>query len=58
MLDKAVEERILAAMNFEEGDRVPIWDVIDNDAVVEYLATGEEDCERAVAKGKRSVFNL
>ncbi|MBM4044339.1 MAG: hypothetical protein FJ279_04430, partial [Planctomycetes bacterium] len=30
MLDPRVERRILASMNFEEGDRVPIWDYLDN----------------------------
>jgi uroporphyrinogen decarboxylase len=50
MLDKTVEERILAAMNFEEGDRVPIWDYIDNRNIVDYLAPGVEDYDAAMVK--------
>lgn len=50
MLDPAVEARILAALNHEEGDRVPIWDFIDNRAIVDYLAPDEPDYDRAMAK--------
>lgn len=50
MLKKCVEERILAAINFEEGDRVPIWDYIDNRNIVEHLAPNEPDYNRAMVK--------
>jgi hypothetical protein len=49
-LDPIVEERITRSMNFEEGDRVPIWDYIDNTAVLEYFAPGEEDLLTANVK--------
>ena len=50
MLDKAVENRILASLNHEEGDRVPVWDYIDNRAVMEYFAPGENDYGKAMIK--------
>ncbi|MGQ9523507.1 MAG: uroporphyrinogen decarboxylase family protein [Armatimonadota bacterium] len=50
MLDPAVEHRILAALNHEEGDRVPIWDFIDNRAIVNHLAPDEPDYDRAMVK--------
>jgi len=50
MLDKAVEARIRAAMNFEEGDRVPIWDFIDNRGIVEHLAPAIDDYDAAMVK--------
>jgi len=49
-LDPAVEERILAAANFEEPDRVPIWDLIDNRAALEHFAPGETDMLKATVK--------
>jgi len=42
-LDPVVEERITRAMSFEEGDRVPIWDYIDNASVVEHFAPDAPD---------------
>jgi uroporphyrinogen decarboxylase len=50
MLDRLVEARIRAAMSFEEGDRVPIWDYIDNRAIVEHLAPGIGDYGAAMVK--------
>lgn len=49
-LDPAVEQRILHAMNFEEGDRVPIWDYMDNAAALERFAPGETDLLAANVK--------
>jgi len=49
-LDPIVEERITRSMNFEEGDRVPIWDYIDNVAVLEHFAPGELDLLAANVK--------
>ena len=46
-LDPAVEARIMAAANFEEPDRVPIWDLIDNRAALEHFAPGETDVLKA-----------
>jgi uroporphyrinogen decarboxylase len=42
-IDATVWERIRASMNFEEGDRTPIWDYLDNRAVVDYFAREGED---------------
>ena len=42
-LEPAVWERIRASMNFEEGDRVPIWDYLDNRAIVDYFAREGDD---------------
>jgi hypothetical protein len=50
MLDPIVEQRILASLHHEEGDRVPIWDFIDNRAIVEHLAPDETDPARAMVK--------
>ncbi|MCD6507679.1 hypothetical protein J7M22_13800 [Candidatus Poribacteria bacterium] len=50
MLDKAVYDRIMAALNFEEGDRVPIWDYIDNRAVYRYFAGDEPDYLKGMVK--------
>lgn len=37
-----VEARILAAADHREGDRVPIWDYIDNPPVFEHFRRGDE----------------
>lgn len=50
MLDKVVYDRIMAALNFEEGDRVPIWDYIDNRAVYRYFADDEPDYLKGMVK--------
>jgi uroporphyrinogen decarboxylase len=42
-LDDDVWLRIRAAINHEEGDRVPIWDYIDNRATVEHFQQEGED---------------
>lgn len=50
MLKRTVEARILAAMNFEEPDRVPIWDYLDNRGIVTYLAPGIADYGEAMVQ--------
>lgn len=43
MLDHLVRDRIMLAASFQEGDRVPAWDYIDNRRVLEHFAPGETD---------------
>ncbi len=43
LLDPLVRERIEKSMNFEEGDRVPIWDFIDNRAIYRHFAGDEPE---------------
>jgi hypothetical protein len=31
-------ERVMRAVRFQETDRVPIYDILDNDAVIEHYA--------------------
>lgn len=50
MLDPVVENRILAALNHEEGDRVPIWDYLDNRGVVDHICPGWENYHEAMVK--------
>lgn len=50
MLDPAVESRILKSLNHEEGDRVPIWDFLDNRAIVDYICPGWTDYHEAMVK--------
>lgn len=50
MLDPRVERRILAALNHEEADRVPIWDYIDNRGIVDHIAPGWKDYHAAMVK--------
>ena len=50
MLDKIVEERILASLNHAEGDRVPIWDYIDNRGIYEHVAGDEPDYNKGMIK--------
>lgn len=50
MLDKTVEERILKSLNHEEGDRVPIWDYIDNRGIYDYIAGDEPDYHKGMIK--------
>ncbi|MGQ9456203.1 MAG: uroporphyrinogen decarboxylase family protein [Armatimonadota bacterium] len=50
MLDPNVKSRILASLNHEEGDRVPIWDFIDNRAIVDYLVPEWTDYNEAMVK--------
>lgn len=47
LLEPRVFERVRKAMRFEEPDRVPIWDYIDNWRVREYFAPGEKDLLKA-----------
>ncbi len=39
-VDPAVTDRITKALNFEEPDRVPIWESLQNGAVYEHFAPG------------------
>jgi len=55
MLDPVVEQRIRAALNHEEGDRVPIWDYIDNRAVVDHISPGWTDYGDAMAAVYREL---
>jgi len=50
MLDPKVESRILAALNHKEGDRVPIWDVLDNRGIVDHICPGWTDYHAAMVK--------
>lgn len=50
MLDPKTENRILAALNHEEGDRVPIWDYIDNRDIVDHICPGWTDFHAAMVK--------
>jgi len=50
MLDTAVEKRILAALNFEEADRVPIWDYLDNRGIVDHICPGWTDIGDAMVR--------
>ncbi len=50
MLDPIVEARILAAIRHEEGDRVPIWDYLDNRAIVDHICPGWTDYGDAMAR--------
>jgi len=45
-----VEARIMASANHREGDRVPIWDYIDNPAVVAHFRQEGDDPDRAMAR--------
>jgi len=43
LLDPAVHDRIMKSLHHQEGDRVPIWDLIDNRPTYEHFAPGETD---------------
>ena len=49
-VDPDVEARIMAAGNHEEGDRVPIWDYIDNPAVYHHFRREGEEPEVSMAR--------
>jgi len=50
MLDPKVEARILAALNHEEGDRVPIWDYLDSRGIVDHICPGWQDYGAAMVQ--------
>ncbi|MFQ3549089.1 MAG: uroporphyrinogen decarboxylase family protein [Armatimonadota bacterium] len=50
MLDPVVEKRIMSALNHEEGDRVPIWDVLDNRGIVDHICPGWTNYDEAMVK--------
>jgi uroporphyrinogen decarboxylase len=54
-LDRKVEARILAAMNHEEPDRVPIWDYIDNPGIVRHFSEPGDDYPAAMKKVYRGL---
>ena len=49
-VDADVEARIMAAANHQEGDRVPIWDYIDNPAVFHHFRRPGEDPDVTMAR--------
>lgn len=49
-LDEQVWSRIEASMNFREPDRVPIWDYIDNPAVVAHFRQNDDDYDTAMVR--------
>lgn len=49
-VDEKVWQRIEASMNFCEGDRVTIWDYIDNPAVVAHFRQEGDDYETAMVR--------
>ena len=50
LLDDKVYDRIMKSANFEEGDRVPIWDYIDNSFVYDYFSSKDEPFEQRTVK--------
>jgi len=50
LLDPNVYERIVKSIEFEEPDRIPIWDYIDNWSAVRYFAGDEKDLTKANVK--------
>lgn len=50
MLDPEVRARVLAALNHEEGDRVPIWDYLDSRGILDHICPGWTDYHDAMAK--------
>lgn len=50
LIEPRVYDRITKAANFREGDRVPIWDYIDNRYALEHFAPGETDLLKANVK--------
>lgn len=55
LLDSRVFERIMKAAQFQELDRVPIWDHIDNWRITEYFTPGEKDPLRANVKAHNGL---
>lgn len=49
-LDEAVWQRIEASLHFREGDRVPIWDYIDNPAVLNHFRQPGDDEATAMVR--------
>ena len=44
--DKTTTDRVLASLNHEEGDRVPIWTLLDNSAALRHFAPEGFDFSR------------
>lgn len=49
-LDPVVWARVRAAMRHEEGDRVPIWDYMDNNAVMEHFKQPGDTYDEAMVR--------
>ena len=50
LVDPKIYDRIMKSANFREGDRVPIWDYMDNRHALEHFAPGETDLLKANVK--------
>ena len=50
LLDPRVCDRIMASMNFVEGDRVPIWDYLDNRGIFEHFNPPDADYHAGMVK--------
>lgn len=50
LLDADVRNRILSSVNFQEGDRVPIWDFIDNRGIWEYFAEPGDNYDEGMVR--------
>ena len=55
MLDPQVRDRIMKSLHHQEGDRVPVWDSINNGAVNNHFAPGEADPTKAAVKVCRGL---
>jgi uroporphyrinogen decarboxylase len=49
-LDPIVEERILTSLHHRQGDRVPIWDYLDNRAIFEHFNPDGADFDQGMVK--------
>lgn len=49
-LDPEVWDRIVKSLSFEEGDRVPIWEYIDNRPIVDHFAQEGDDYDTAMVR--------
>lgn len=54
-MDDIVWNRINASMNFQEPDRVPIWDYLDNRYVVEHFAQEGDDYHKTMIRVYHSL---
>ncbi|MBI3911685.1 MAG: hypothetical protein HY320_12240 [Armatimonadetes bacterium] len=54
-LDGTVGERIHRSMNFEEGDRAPIWDYLDNRNIIPYFAQDGDDYHETMVRVYHSL---
>ena len=54
-VDPDVEARVMAAADHEEGDRVPIWDYMDNPAVYDHFRRPGDDPHETMARAYREL---